>query len=116
MWCGTRCASRLPAADLVVANPPYVETAVIPTLPAEVRDWEPRAALDGGDDGLSFYPIIADLAAKILRDGGFALVEIGETLGDSVSDIFAAIGDVEVGHDLAGRDRCVRARKASAFK
>ena len=106
-------ASRLPTGDLVVANPPYVETAVIPTLPAEVRDWEPRAALDGGDDGLSFYPIIADLAAKILRDGGFALVEIGETQGDKVSDIFAAVGDVEVGHDLAGRDRYVRVRKAS---
>lgn len=108
-------ASRLPTADLVVANPPYVETAVIPTLPAEVRDWEPRAALDGGEDGLSFYPVIADLAAKILRAGGFALVEIGETQGESVSDIFAAVGDAEVGHDLAGRDRYVRARKASGI-
>ena len=107
--------SRLPTADLVVANPPYVETAIIPTLPAEVRDWEPRAALDGGDDGLFFYPIIAALAAKILRDGGVALVEIGETLGDSVSDIFSAVGDVEVGHDLAGRDRYVRARKGTGI-
>jgi release factor glutamine methyltransferase len=105
--------SRLPPADLVIANPPYVETAVIPALAAEVRDWEPRQALDGGDDGLCFYPIIAELAAKILKDGGFALVEIGETQGDKVSDIFAAVGDVEVGHDLAGRDRYVRTRKRS---
>jgi release factor glutamine methyltransferase len=109
-------ASRLPAADLIVANPPYVETAVIPALPAEVRDWEPHAALDGGSDGLALYPAIAGLAVEVLREGGFVLVEIGETQGSRVTEILAAVGDAELGHDLAGRDRYVRARKTGGLK
>jgi release factor glutamine methyltransferase len=108
-------ASRLPAADLVVANPPYVETAVIPTLPVEVRDWEPRAALDGGVDGLAFYSVIAELAETALCAGGAVVAEVGETLADAVSDVFSRIGGVEVGRDLAGRDRYVRARKANGI-
>lgn len=108
-------ASWLPAADLIVANPPYVETAVIPTLPVEVREWEPRAVLDGGVDGLAFYPVIAALAAKILREGGVVAVEIGESCGEVVSDILSTVGDVEVSRDLAGRDRYVRAQKASGI-
>jgi release factor glutamine methyltransferase len=108
-------ASRLPAADLIVANPPYVETTVIPTLPAEVRDWEPRVALDGGVDGLAFYPVIAEVAETTLCAGGAVVAEVGETLADAVSDVFSRIGGVEVGRDLAGRDRYVRAQKASGL-
>ncbi len=98
-------ASRLPTADLLVANPPYVETAVIPTLPAEVSAWEPREALDGGADGLDFYPIIARLAAKLLRRGGVAAVEIGESHAAGASEAFRRFGDTEIGLDLAGRER-----------
>jgi release factor glutamine methyltransferase len=108
-------ASRLPAADLVVANPPYVETAVIPTLPVEVRDWEPRAALDGGVYGLAFYSVIVEVAETTLCAGGAVVAEVGETLADAVSDVFSRIGGVEVGRDLAGRDRYVRARKANGI-
>jgi release factor glutamine methyltransferase len=108
-------ASRLPAADLAVANPPYVETAVIPTLPAEIRAWEPRTALDGGADGLALYPVLAALAARILKEGGVVAVEIGESCGDAVSGMFSTIGEVEIGRDLAGRDRYVRARKANGI-
>ncbi len=110
-----RVASRLPPADLVVANPPYVETAVIPQLPSEVRDWEPRAALDGGVDGLVFYRVIAAVAAKALKGSGFVAVEIGESNGEAVSDILRAVGDVEIKRDLAGRDRYVRAQKAGGI-
>ncbi len=108
--------SRLPIADLVVANPPYVKTDVIPTLPPEVRAWEPREALDGGADGLAFYPVIAGLAARVLRRGGVAAVEIGENDAAGVSEAFRGLGDVEIGLDLAGRERYVFVRKKGVVK
>jgi release factor glutamine methyltransferase len=108
--------SRLPAADLVVANPPYVKTDVIPTLPPEVLAWEPREALDGGADGLAFYPVIASLAARVLRRGGVAAVEMGENDAAGVSRAFRKFGDAEIGQDLAGRDRYVFVRKTGVVK
>jgi release factor glutamine methyltransferase len=104
-------AERLPAADLVVANPPYIKTADVAALPAEVRDWEPRAALDGGVDGLACYPVIADFARRRLKAGGTLAVEIAEEGGAAVSRIFEPVGDTEVKKDLAGRDRYVTARR-----
>jgi release factor glutamine methyltransferase len=104
-------ASRLPRADLVVANPPYIRTADIAALPPEVRDYEPRAALDGGPEGLAHYPAVAELAARLLRAGGSVAVEIGEDMAERVTRIFAAVGEVGVGRDLAGRDRYVWATK-----
>ena len=104
-------ADGLPAADLIVANPPYIKTADIGTLPAEVRDWEPRAALDGGADGLACYPLIADLARRRLKPGGVLAVEIAEEGGADVSHLCEAVGDAEVKKDLAGRDRYVTARR-----
>jgi len=107
-------ADRLPAADLIAANPPYISSGVIPTLPREVRDWEAAAALDGGPDGLAFYPRIADLAARCLRPGGIVAVEIGEDRGAAVRRLLGAIGPVDIGQDLAGRDRYVWARREGA--
>jgi release factor glutamine methyltransferase len=104
-------ASRLPRADLIVANPPYVETATIPALPPEVRDWEANRALDGGADGLAFYPRVAALAVRLLRAAGAAAAEIGENQAGAVAEIFARVGDVEVGRDLAGRERYLWARR-----
>lgn len=105
-------SARLPEADLIVSNPPYIKTGQMPALPAEIRDWEPGGALDGGADGLNFYPHIANLAAKLLRPGGAVAVEIGEDLTERASEIFGGVGDVGVGQDLAGRDRYLWARKA----
>jgi release factor glutamine methyltransferase len=104
-------ASQLPVADLVVANPPYVETTVIPTLPAEVSMWEPRQALDGGADGLAFYPVIAGVAAAFLRPGGVVAVEIGESHAAGVADAFRGVGSTEIGLDLTGRERYLLVRK-----
>jgi len=103
--------SRLPRADLIVANPPYIETAMIPALPPEVRDWEAKRALDGGADGLVFYPRLAALAVRLLTAAGAVAVEIDENKAEAVAKIFARVGDVEVGRDLAGRERYLWARR-----
>jgi release factor glutamine methyltransferase len=104
-------AEQLPAADLITANPPYIPSAVIPNLPPEVREWEAAAALDGGPEGLAFYPRIAELASRRLRPGGVVVVEIGEGQAAAVKQLLGAVGEVAVGQDLAGRDRYVWARR-----
>lgn len=100
--------------DAIVSNPPYVASAVVPTLQAEVRVHDPLLALDGGPDGLDAYRAIAREAADALKPGGLLAVEIGWDQGGAVSDLFAATGFVTVAvlPDLAGRDRVVVARKA----
>ncbi len=103
--------SLLSPADLIVANPPYIPTTAIPFLPPEVREWEPRGALDGGADGLAYYPAIAALAATSLVAGGVLAAEVGEDIAAAAAGIFAFVGPVEVHRDLAGRDRYVVARK-----
>jgi release factor glutamine methyltransferase len=97
--------------DLIVANPPYIASEVIPTLQPEVRLFDPLLALDGGWDGLEAYRAIAAQAARRLRPGGQAVVEIGATQGPAVARIFrrAGFAQVEVGRDLAGLDRMVTA-------
>jgi len=103
--------SRLPPADLIIANPPYIRTAEIPALPPEVRDYEPPAALDGGPDGLAYYPLVADLAARLLKAAGAVAAEIGEGMAREVRETFARVGDAHVARDLAGRERYVWALK-----
>ena len=63
--------------DIIVCNPPYIKTDVIETLDVEVREHEPRMALDGGSDGLDYYRIIANEASMHLRSGGILALEIG---------------------------------------
>jgi len=99
--------------DLVVANPPYVPTADIATLAPEVRNFDPRAALDGGPDGLSAYREIAADAARLLAPGGWLAVEIGIGQAEAVAAILADRGLAVVEparQDLAGRPRVVVAR------
>lgn len=95
--------------DLVVANPPYIPTAEIATLAPEVRDHEPRLALDGGPDGLDAYRRLAPEILRVLRDGGRFAVEIGRTQAAAVRAMFEAAGadQIAVHPDLAGRDRVV---------
>lgn len=97
--------------DIIVSNPPYIETAVIDTLMPEVKEYEPRAALDGGADGLSFYRIISSKAKNYLDAGGLLAVETGASQGLQVMEIFKESGykDVCMQKDLSGNDRVVAA-------
>jgi release factor glutamine methyltransferase len=99
--------------DLVVANPPYVPSGAIAALAPEVRDHEPRIALDGGEDGLEFYRRLAHDASSLLDDDGEILVEVGHGQSAAVLDIFASWGlrPVDVHRDLAGIERVVRVRR-----
>lgn len=96
--------------DVIVSNPPYIETAVIEDLQEEVRDHEPRMALDGMEDGLFFYRKLAKEAPQWLTPGGRIYLEIGYDQGESVPALLQAAGfvDVTVKKDLAGNDRVVR--------
>ncbi len=99
--------------DLVVSNPPYIATAVIDTLEPEVRDHEPRVALDGGADGLDAYRLLAPEILRVLKPGGRFAVEIGFDQGAAVTALFAAAGAdaLRLLKDLAGLDRVVAGSK-----
>ena len=98
--------------DLIVSNPPYIAQDEIAGLAPEVRDWEPRLALTPGGDGLDAYRVIAREAPARLAPGGWLLVEIGSTQGESVAALFRAAGllDVRLRSDIDGRDRVCMAR------
>ena len=102
---------RLPTADLIVSNPPYIPASAVADLPPEVRVWENVRTQDGGRDGLDFYAVLGRLAAEGLKAGGFLAVEIGEEQAAAVISILASLGTATVGRDLAGRDRYVAVRK-----
>ncbi|WEK04671.1 MAG: peptide chain release factor N(5)-glutamine methyltransferase [Candidatus Devosia phytovorans] len=97
--------------DLITSNPPYITSAVVETLEPEVRDFDPRLALDGGPDGLAPYRIIAREAGAFLKPNGHLLLEIGYDQGAAVSALLLEAGfeDVTVHRDLAGLDRVVAA-------
>ena len=97
--------------DLIISNPPYVSEREWESLPAEIRDHEPRAALLGGNDGLSFHRRIASGAPGWLAPGGALVLEIGDRQGPDVLEILRVAGwAAELDVDLAGRDRFVVAR------
>ena len=94
--------------DVVVSNPPYIVKAVIETLQTEVKDYEPRIALDGGEDGLVFYRRIAETAHNFLKKGGLLVFEIGYNQGESVRGLMQNdFYDTEVIKDLNDNDRVV---------
>lgn len=99
--------------DLIVSNPPYIPSAEIATLQTEVRDFDPRAALDGGADGLDFYRLLAAQAAACLRPGGKIMLEFGDGQAAAIRKLFAAPGwSVEaVRADYTQRDRILIARR-----
>lgn len=96
--------------SLLLSNPPYIVSKVIPGLDREVSEYEPKMALDGGEDGLVFYRRIAKEAKAVLLPGARLYLEIGYDQGESVKDIFQKEGyeAVEVFPDLAGNPRVVR--------
>jgi release factor glutamine methyltransferase len=95
--------------DVVVSNPPYIPTADIETLDPEVRDHEPRLALDGGADGLDAYRLLAPEILRVLKRGGLFAVEIGYDQSAAVEALFREAGaqSVRTVKDLAVRDRVV---------
>lgn len=96
--------------SLLLSNPPYIVSRVIPGLEREVSEYEPKMALDGGEDGLLFYRRIAKEAKKVLLPGARLYLEIGYDQGESVKDIFQKEGyeAVEVFPDLSGNPRVIR--------
>ena len=99
--------------DLVVSNPPYIRTGDLEALAPEVRDHEPRLALDGGEDGLRDYRLLAGEILRVLKPGGLFLVETGADQGGAVAQLFTTAGGQGVGvlKDLSDRDRVVTGRK-----
>lgn len=96
--------------SLLLSNPPYIVSRVIPGLEREVSEYEPKMALDGGEDGLVFYRRIAKEAKAVLLPGARLYLEIGYDQGESVKDIFQKEGyeAVEVFPDLSGNPRVLR--------
>ena len=93
--------------DVLVSNPPYIESAVCETLDPRVKDFEPRLALDGGVSGLDFYDRYLADALNILKPGGAVFFEIGENQGDAVAKLMEGYGfsDVRIEKDYSGHDR-----------
>ena len=102
---------KLKKYDVIVSNPPYIPSAVVDELEPEVRDYEPRIALDGTADGLRFYRILAEEAVHYLKPGGRIYLEIGYDQGERVPALLAAAGfhDITVIRDFGGNDRVVAA-------
>jgi release factor glutamine methyltransferase len=104
--------------DMVVANLPYLPSALIPSLPREVRDFEPRAALDGGPDGLRALRRLVTAAPAALRPGGWLVLEIGEDQAGALASLMGAEGFVDIAarRDLRGAERYVAGRSAAERK
>jgi release factor glutamine methyltransferase len=105
-----------PRLHLVIANPPYIPSAVVPTLPAEVAHFEPRDALDGGPDGLAVSRRIVATAPSILRRGGWLMMEIGDEQAGPLASLMASEGftGIQARRDLAGVERYIAGQWAEA--
>lgn len=99
--------------QIIISNPPYIPSSVIDTLMPEVKNYEPRLALDGAEDGLAFYRRIIEQAGSYLEDDGYVFFEIGFDQAEDVGQIFVDFGfeQIVVKQDLAGLDRVIYARK-----
>ena len=105
----TPLAAQAGRLAMIVANLPYLASAVIPTLPREVRDFEPRAALDGGPDGLGLLRRLVTAAPAVLRPGGRLVLEIGEEQAGALASLMAAEGFTGIASrvDLRGIERYI---------
>lgn len=100
--------------DLIVSNPPYVSKDEWAALPRDVRDYEPREALYGGEDGLDYYRLLAGQAPQLLKPRGGLILEIGAGQGQAVTELLAATGKFRAAgvlKDYAGLDRVVAAQR-----
>ena len=102
----------LPRLGGIVSNPPYIAQSDFAYLAPEVARWEPRLALDGGQDGLRYYPALVAAAAELLPSDGFFICEVGDGQADVVTALLAArceFGRITVIHDLGGVKRVITA-------
>ncbi len=99
--------------EIVVSNPPYINTSVCAELDRSVRDFEPMSALDGGDDGLDLYRVLIKQAKGVLVSGGWILMEMGFDQGEALRDLLEKNGfqNIEIKKDLAGLDRMAIGQK-----
>lgn len=99
--------------DVIVSNPPYVESSELAELKGEVKDHEPREALDGGEDGLREVENILDEAGNYLTDHGAIFLEIGHDQGDRVKELAASrdLTGVDIRKDTQGKDRVIYGEK-----
>lgn len=95
--------------DVIISNPPYIKTADIDGLQREVKDFEPTMALDGGEDGLKFYKIIAENAKKHLTENGVLFLELGINQAHEVKELLKDFDEVEIIKDYENIDRIVKA-------
>ena len=102
--------------QVLVSNPPYIKADYIDELMKDVKDYEPKTALDGGIDGLDFYREIAKEALNVLEENGYIIFEIGHDQGEDVKAILNQNGyvNVRIVQDLAGKDRVVLGVKVSS--
>jgi release factor glutamine methyltransferase len=102
--------------DLIISNPPYISSAEIATLQPEVRDFDPRSALDGGTDGLGFYRLIASQAAAFLKTGGKVMLEFGDGQAGAIREIFENEKWIveAVKEDYSQRERFLIAKSSSS--
>ena len=100
--------------DFILSNPPYISSKELEHLMPDVCDYEPRAALDGGPDGLACYRSITANALPFLKPGGYLIFEVGEGQAGSVKQSLQAHDKweaIEIIQDLSGRDRVVSTRR-----
>ena len=104
--------------DIIVSNPPYIKSEDYISLMPEVRDHEPKLALEAGTDGLIFYRRIINDLPRFLNPGGFVFFEIGYDQGEAVEKLLSKAGftDIKVKKDLSGLDRVVYAKTVSHTK
>jgi release factor glutamine methyltransferase len=109
--CDLGSALRANMFDLVLSNPPYIPESASENVQREVRDWEPRVALFGGRDGLDVVRRLIPEAWRLLRSGGFLIMEIGWSTAEQIRAMLSGWQDVETKADLAGIPRVTIARK-----
>ena len=94
--------------NLIVCNPPYIRSGEIASLDREVKDFEPRIALDGGADGLDFYRRLAREANRYVARGGMLILEVGEDQASDVLRLFEKRDYAIVIKDLEGKERFLK--------
>ncbi len=98
--------------DVIISNPPYIKSKDIHTLQPEIKDWEPVAALDGGEDGLEFYRKLIPQAKGFLKQNGLLMLELGIGQAESAAAIMESSGyaDIQTIKDYAGVQRIIQAK------
>lgn len=94
--------------NLIVCNPPYIKTGEIPYLQKEVKDYEPRVALDGGDDGLEFYRRLSKEVTRYITRGGMLMLEVGEGQAEEVLKLFSKRDYAMIVKDFSGVERFLK--------